>query len=239
MGVIAKLDNHQVRLAYARWAPVYDLAFAAVMRAGRRAAAAAASRASLQNLDGRQADAPRGRVLDIGVGTGLELPMFETQTHVVGIDVSEVMLRRAMTRVCARRLNHVEGLLVMDATQLGFRDDTFDAVVAPFVMTVVPEPERTLEELARVVRPGGEIILVNHIGAEGGAVALIEAWLGRRSGALGWHPEFPWQVIGDWIARRDDMSLIERRPISPLGLFTLVRIGRAAATVGERVRAAS
>jgi phosphatidylethanolamine/phosphatidyl-N-methylethanolamine N-methyltransferase len=111
--------------------------------------------------------------------------------------------------------------------RLGFPDASFDAVVAPFVMTVVPDPAATLEEFARVLRPGGEIVLVNHVGAEQGPRAAVERWLGRRSASLGWRPEFPFATIGDWITARPDMSLLERRDLPPLSLFTLVRIGKA------------
>jgi phosphatidylethanolamine/phosphatidyl-N-methylethanolamine N-methyltransferase len=95
------------------------------------------------------------------------------------------------------------------------------------VLTVVPDPHRTLDEMARVVRPGGEIVLVNHIGAESGLMAALEAWLGRRAAALGWRPEFPWSIVGDWLARRPDVRLLERRKLAPLDLFTLVRLRRA------------
>ncbi len=207
------IDNADVEAAYARWAPVYDLTFAAVMRPGRIAAARAASR-------------PGGRVLDVGVGTGLELPMFEPATRLVGVDLSRPMLARAKARVRAGRLVQVEGLVVMDATRLGFADATFDAVVAPYVLTVVPDPAASLDEWARVLKPGGEIVLVNHVGAERGPMAALEAWLGRRGAKLGWHPEFPWAVIGDWIASRSDMRLAERRALPPLRLFTLTRIAK-------------
>ncbi|HMN73375.1 MAG TPA: class I SAM-dependent methyltransferase [Rhodoblastus sp.] len=210
---LASIDNSNVEEAYARWAPVYDLVFAAVMRPGRKAAAAAASR------DG-------GRVLDVGVGTGLELPMFSRKTRLVGVDLSEPMLRRAQDRVTRERLDNVEGLIRMDAMNLAFPDASFDCAVAPFVLTVVPDPRATLDELARVTRPGGEIVLVNHIGAESGPIAAIEGWMGRRSADLGWRPEFPWSVIGDWIAGRDDIVLTERRRLNPLGLFTLARMAR-------------
>jgi phosphatidylethanolamine/phosphatidyl-N-methylethanolamine N-methyltransferase len=210
---LARIENTHVEAAYARWAPVYDFTFELVMRQGRRAAAAAASR-------------PGGTVLDIGVGTGLELPMFESRTRLVGVDLSEPMLRRAQGRVHRDGLSNVDGLVVMDAMRLAFPDACFDAAVAPYVLTVVPDPARTLDELFRVVKPGGEIVLVNHVGAERGPIAAMEAWLGRRSASLGWRPQFPWAIIADWIAARNGARLIERRAIAPLGLFTLARILR-------------
>ena len=212
---LATIDNAHVEAAYARWAPVYDFTFELVMRQGRRAAAAAASRAG-------------GRVLDVGVGTGLELPMFDKNTRIVGVDLSEPMLRRAATRVSRGKLSNVDGLAVMDAMRLAFPDGCFDAAVAPYVLTVVPDPAATLDELLRVVRPGGEIVLVNHVGAERGPIAAVEAWLGRRSASLGWRPQFPWATIADWIAAQTRARLVERRAIAPLGLFTLARILRAA-----------
>lgn len=210
---LAAIENAHVEEAYARWAPVYDLVFAAVMRPGRKAAAAAASREN-------------GRVLDVGVGTGLELPMFSRGTRLVGVDLSEPMLKRAQDRVAGEGLGNVEGLVKMDAMNLAFPDASFDCVVAPYVLTVVPDPQATLDELARVVKKGGEIVLVNHVGAESGPVAAIEAWLGRRSAKLGWRPEFPWSVLGDWIERRPDIVLTERRKLAPFGLFTLARMSR-------------
>ena len=210
---LAAIENAHVEEAYARWAPIYDLVFAAVMRPGRKAAAAAASREG-------------GRVLDVGVGTGLELPMFSAATRLVGVDLSEPMLQRARARVARRGLGNVEGLIRMDAMNLAFPDASFDCAVAPYVLTVVPDPQATLDELARVVKPGGEIVLVNHVGAETGPIAAIESWLGARSAELGWRPEFPWRVLGDWIERRPDIVLTERRKLAPLGLFTLARMTR-------------
>jgi phosphatidylethanolamine/phosphatidyl-N-methylethanolamine N-methyltransferase len=183
------------------------------MAPGRRAAVAAAQRRG-------------GLILDVGVGTGLELPMFDAGVKLVGVDLSEPMLRRAQMRVSSKNLMQVAGLCVMDATRLAFPSENFDAVVAPYVLTVVPDPAATLDELARVVKPGGEIVLVNHVGADSGPIAWIERWLGKKSASLGWRPEFPWAILGDWIASRPDLRLVERRKIAPLGLFTLTRIER-------------
>ena len=209
------LSHEDVNDAYSRWAPFYDAVFAWVMRPGRVATAA------LLNQTG-------GRVLDVGVGTGLELPMFGPNVKVTGIDLCEPMLDIARKRVDTHKLGNVEALLVMDAMDLKFPDASFDAVIGPYVLTVVPEPERTLDEMARVVKPGCEIILSNHIGAENGPVAWFESWLGRRSASLGWRPQFPWSIVTDWLARRPDMEFIERRPLDSIGLFTLIRMKRKA-----------
>ncbi|WP_036255632.1 class I SAM-dependent methyltransferase [Methylocapsa acidiphila] len=208
---VSILDNKHVKSSYARWAPVYDFVFALVMRPGRKAVAAAGAR-------------PGGRVLDVGVGTGLELPMFDRRTKLIGIDLSEPMLRRAQRRVGAKALSNVEGLAAMDATRLAFPDSHFDAVVAPYVLTVVPEPEASLDELVRVAKPGGQIILVNHVGAASGPMAWIESMLARCSAELGWRPEFPWSILGDWIDSNPQVRLLERRRLAPFGLFTLARI---------------
>src|SRR6202012_5004788 len=147
-----ELDKAGIAKAYARWAPVYDLVFGAVFDRGRQAAIAAAERVG-------------GRILEVGVGTGLSLPDYARTNRLVGVDLSAPMLRKAKERVDELRLGHVEGLAVMDAQQLAFADAAFDVVVAQYVITTVPDAEATLDEFARVTRPGGEIVLVNHLAA--------------------------------------------------------------------------
>ena len=115
------LTNTDVEDAYARWAPIYDKVFTLTMRPGRKAAAAAINRIG-------------GRVIDVGIGTGLELPMFDPSVRITGIDLSEPMLRIAQKRVDDLKLSNVEGLLVMDAMKLAFPDASFDAAVAPYVL---------------------------------------------------------------------------------------------------------
>ncbi len=208
---LAVLDNTHVQESYARWAPIYDLVFTLVLRPGRKAAAFAVGRIG-------------GKVLDVGAGTGLELPMFDKLAQVTAIDLSEPMLRQAKERVRAKNLRNVEGLVVMDALRLAFPDAYFGAVVAPYVLTVVPEPHASLDEMLRVVKTGGEIILVNHFGAGRGLIGWIESFLARRSARLGWRPEFPWSILGDWLVANPGACLVERRQLPPLGLFTLTRI---------------
>jgi phosphatidylethanolamine/phosphatidyl-N-methylethanolamine N-methyltransferase len=143
---------------------------------------------------------------------------------VIGVDLSEPMLRRAARRAHRCDLQQVAGLARMDACRLAFGDARFDVVIAPFVLTVLPAPQTSLDEWVRVLKTGGEIVLVNHIGAEQGPMARFEGWLGRHGASLGWRPEFSWSILGDWLAKRPGLELAERRLLPPFGLFTLIRI---------------
>jgi phosphatidylethanolamine/phosphatidyl-N-methylethanolamine N-methyltransferase len=207
------LDRNTVEKAYARWAPVYDLVFGKVFQAGRSAATAAAERVG-------------GRILEVGVGTGIALPDYAPANRLVGIDISAPMLRKAQERVVEHGLTNVEALAVMDAKHLAFPDNFFDVVVAQFVITAVPDPEATLDEFARVVKPGGEIILVNHIGAESGPRKVFELAFAPLARRLGWRPEFPWGRLTAWHDRTGGIHFIERRPMQPLGHFSLIRYGK-------------
>jgi phosphatidylethanolamine/phosphatidyl-N-methylethanolamine N-methyltransferase len=210
---MADLDKRSVARAYARWAPVYDLVFGAVFERGRRAAIDAAQRLG-------------GRILEVGVGTGISLPDYHRGVRLVGVDLSWPMLRKARARVAAEALAHVEGLAVMDAQHLGFRDGAFDVVVAQYVITAVPHPEAALDEFARVVKPGGEIVLVNHIGAEAGMRRTFEHSFAPVARKLGWRPEFPWARLERWAAGHGGIALLERRDLPPLGHFSLIRYAR-------------
>jgi len=210
------LDQTTLNKAYARWAPIYDLVFGAVFDPGRKASIEAAERIG-------------GLILDVGIGTGISLLDFSRASRVIGVDISEPMLRRAQQRVAEANLTHVEGLAVMDAERLGFPADAFDVVVAQFVITAVPNPDATLDEFVRVTKPGGEIILVNHIGAESGPRQLFERAFAPLARRLGWRPEFPWERIAAWLRRSQGVRLIERRPMPPLGHFSLIRLAKAGA----------
>jgi phosphatidylethanolamine/phosphatidyl-N-methylethanolamine N-methyltransferase len=214
------IDRASVARAYARWAPVYDLVFGAVFDAGRRASIAAVERAC--GPDG-------GRILEVGVGTGLSLPDYAPKHRIVGLDISEPMLRKAKERVAAQNLTNVELLAVMDAERLALADASFDVVIAQYVITAVPNPEGTLDEFVRVLKPGGEIVLVNHIGAETGARRWFELGFAPIARKLGWRPEFPFARLSQWAARNGGVRMVERRPMPPLGHFSLIRYGRVPA----------
>jgi phosphatidylethanolamine/phosphatidyl-N-methylethanolamine N-methyltransferase len=212
---MAELDKDTVTRAYARWAPIYDLVFGSVFDRGRQASIAAAEQIG-------------GRILEVGVGTGLSLPQYAWTNRLTGVDLSLPMLRKAKARIAEHRLNNVDCLAVMDARHLGFADGTFDVVVAQYVITAVPDPEATLDEFARVLRPGGEIILVNHLGAEQGVRAAVEGAFAPLARRLGWRPEFRWERLAQWAARHGGVRVIERRAMPPLGHFSLIRFGRNA-----------
>ena len=156
--------------------------FGAVFERGREAAIAAAERVG-------------GRILEVGVGTGISLPHYSPECRICGIDISEQMLRKAQDRVTELGLSNVEGLWVMDAEQLSFPDDSFDVVVAQYVVTTVPNPEATLDEFARVLKPGGEIILVSRVGAEAGLRRALEHWFQPAARKLGWRTEFSFAAL--------------------------------------------
>ena len=211
------LDKHTVEKAYDRWAPVYDLVFGAVFDRGRRASIEAAEIACGPG---------GGRILEVGVGTGISLPDYARINTIVGVDLSEPMLRKAQERVVAQGLHNVEALSVMDAARLALPDKSFDVVVAQYVITAVPNPEATLDEFARVIKPGGEIVLVNHIGAESGPRRIFEICFAPLARRLGWRPEFRFARLTDWATRHGGIRLIERRPMPPMGHFCLVRFAR-------------
>ncbi len=215
MSATNAMDRDQVAGAYGRWAPIYDLVFDAVFRQGRRAAVVAA-------------ESVGGRVLEVGVGTGLSLASYGKGTRVFGIDISNPMLDKARQRVKQQGLSNVERLEVMDAEHLSLPDASFDVVVAQYVVTSIPNPEKALNEFVRVVRPGGEIIVTTRIGAETGLRGTIEKLLMPLTGKLGFRTEFAWSRYERWAAAAQSVRLLERRALPPFGHFWLLRYARIA-----------
>jgi phosphatidylethanolamine/phosphatidyl-N-methylethanolamine N-methyltransferase len=203
-------DRHTVERAYDRWAPIYDLVFGAVFERGRQASLEAAERVG-------------GRILEVGVGTGISLPDYSKANRVFGVDISEPMLRKARQRVTELGLSNVEGIKVMDAQRLEFEAASFDVVVAQYVVTAVPDPEAALDEFARVLKPGGEIVLLSRVGADQGVRRALEHLFAPIARRLGWRTEFAWERYERWAQRPHGMCLVERRPIPPFGHFSLIR----------------
>jgi phosphatidylethanolamine/phosphatidyl-N-methylethanolamine N-methyltransferase len=204
-------DREMVEQAYDRWAPVYDLVFGGVFSKGRRAAILATNKLG-------------GRVLEVGIGTGISLPLYGPNVRIFGTDISEAMLKKAKQRAAELRLKNVEGLSVMDAEKLEFPDNSFDVVMAQYVVTAVPNPEVALDEFARVLRPGGELIILTRVSADAGMRRFIEQQLQPVVRRLGFRTaEFAWSRYTRWLAGAEGMELAERRLIPPLGHFSLVR----------------
>ncbi len=203
------MELEAVRSSYRRWAPIYDATFGAITGVGRRRAVA--------HVNGRQ-----GRVLEVGVGTGLVLPSYAAHLQVTGIDFSDEMLAKAQDKVARKGLTHVTELRQMDARSLDFADASFDTVVAMYLVSVVPEPERVVAEMARVCRPGGEVVIVGHFARDHGALALLERAFAPLANIIGWHSDFDRaRVMGCPL-----LEVAEERVLPPFGMFTFLRMTR-------------
>lgn len=202
----AQMDADAIKSAYRRWAPVYDNTFGRVSTEGRRHA--------VEIINQRH-----GRVLEVGVGTGLSLPNYGRHLEIVGMDLSPEMLDKARKKVSEDGLSHVSGLHEMDASDMSFPTSSFDTVVAMYVMTVVPEPAQVMRELARVCKVGGEVILVNHFSQEDGVRGWVERRMAPFADKLGWHPVFD----VDRVMVCPNLALVGRRALRPWGLFTMLR----------------
>jgi phosphatidylethanolamine/phosphatidyl-N-methylethanolamine N-methyltransferase len=210
--VTGDLSGDRVRKAYGRWAAVYDGLCGPVFRPAHRAAARAA------NAAGKD-------ILEVGVGTGLVLPLYARDARVVGVDLSEEMLARARSRVSRLRLPQVRRLEAGDIHTLDHGGGRYDAVVFPFVLTLVENPERALDNSYRMLRSGGEIVIVSHLRSENGAVAAFETLAAPLIARVGLRPDFPLARIAAWATVAGaDIAGVER--VGLLGVYTLVRLRR-------------
>jgi len=199
-----KLDD--TLTVYRRYAGSYDFVFGAVFEPGRRAAV---------RLINNQ---PRQRILEVGVGTGLSLARYRPDSRVVGIDVSPEMLAKTRRKVARLRLRHVESIDRGDAERLGFADDSFDAVVALYVASVVGDAARFGAELRRVCKAGGHIVVVNHFSARRGPMHAVEKALAPLAGRIGFHADFP---LDDFL-RASGLHVNAARPVNLFGYWTLL-----------------
>jgi phosphatidylethanolamine/phosphatidyl-N-methylethanolamine N-methyltransferase len=218
---VLQLDEGQVRDAYRRWAPVYDYTFGAVSTAGRRHAVEIINSGA-------------GRVLEVGVGTGLSLPHYKSHLDIVGIDLAPEMLDKARERVKTENLRNVSGLHEMDAGNLSFPDNSFDSTVAMYVITVVPDPTKVMQELARVTKPGGEVMLVNHFSQDEGVRGWVERQMAPFADLVGWHSVF--DVSRVMVC--PELKLIDRKALRPWGIFTMMRFRKDESTATQRPEAA-
>jgi phosphatidylethanolamine/phosphatidyl-N-methylethanolamine N-methyltransferase len=205
---VVSMSDTDVRRAYKRWAPIYDQTFGKIVEAGVQQTLARANQLS-------------GRLLEVGVGTGLALPFYGKHLHVTGIDLSAEMLGRAQERVEKHGIKNVDALQVMDATATGFADESFDIAVAMYVLTVVPDPAAVMHEMARVVKAGGTVLVAGHFSTQG-FTGVIEKSLAKQAPKLGWRPDFPI----DNVLVSEKLRLVSLKPIKPFGYFTLLEFKR-------------
>jgi phosphatidylethanolamine/phosphatidyl-N-methylethanolamine N-methyltransferase len=201
------MDLQDTIRTYRLFSGSYDFVFGPVFHPGRKDAV-------------RIANAQPGqRILEVGVGTGLSLPYFRSDSEVTGIDVSNEMLEKARRRVARRNLGNVKAILEMDAEKMSFPDNSFDAVLALYVASVVPNPGRFAAEMRRVCRPGGTIVIVNHFASEDGIMRTVEKWLAPLAGFIGFHADFSL----DNFLKVSELSVREIKPSNLFGYWRLLR----------------
>jgi phosphatidylethanolamine/phosphatidyl-N-methylethanolamine N-methyltransferase len=161
---VAVVENDFVEAVYSKLAAVYDFTFGPTLHPGR-----------VQAIQ-RMAIKPGDRVLEVGVGTGINLSLYPKEATVTGIDFSAEMLEKARERMARKEVLNAR-LLQMDAADLKFEDSTFDIVYAPYLISVVPDPVKVACEMRRVCRPGGRIICLNHFLSPNPLLSRIERWI--------------------------------------------------------------
>lgn len=199
------LTLQKVRSAYERWAPVYDQVFGACFRPGQHAAVAAL------------ASVPGDRILEVGVGTGLALPLWHREARVTGIDISERMLQRA-DRLCRRQGLRNVNLRVLDAQATDYPDNHFDKIAAMYVVSVVPHAPTLLAEMRRICKPGGRIAIVNHFAHPNRVIGRLERLLADHAALLGFHTAMPTGVV----TRAAGLRILRIQPVNWGGYWTLI-----------------
>jgi len=205
----AAIESRRVERVYSVLSRIYDDSFDWALGPGRRRAIS------------RMRIRPGDRVLEIGVGTGLSFLHYPQDCHVTGVDISEPMLEQARERAASLGLQHVE-LLLMDARDLQLADASFDHVLAPYVMSVVPEPEKVMTEICRVCRPGGTVTVVNHFRSTNPILGTVEDALTPLSQWIGFKMDLPVTSV----TRIPGLSLQASQRVNLLGLWQLLEMSR-------------
>ena len=174
----AALEKRQVQRAYELYAPVYDFIFDWIFAPGRTAAV---KQLAIQRSDS---------VLEVGIGTGLNLPLYPWSCQLTGIDLMQEMLDKAVERVQTLAMPNV-ALKVMDATSMDFGDNEFDKAAATYTISAVPDPVAVLREMRRVVKPDGIIVILNHFRSERRITGWVEDVMAPICTRLGWKSNLP------------------------------------------------
>ena len=199
------MDLQKVERVYTAYANIYDHVFGKVFHEGRESA--------IRNLNVQ----PNERILEVGVGTGLALPMYPRHCQIVGIDLSEGMLEKAKERASAHGLSHVR-LYRMDAGAMEFPDDSFDTVVAAYVVTAVPDYRSVVSEMIRVCRPGGRIVMLNHFSNGNKLIAAVERVISPLTKHLGWRTDLSLNTVLEGTT----LQVARKEKVNPLRFWHLV-----------------
>lgn len=221
---MGKMDTATVQAAYSRWSKVYDATFGALLSGARRRA--------WKLLDPQ----PGESVLEVGVGTGLSLPLVPEGCRFTGVDFSRPMLERAARRRRDGEHDCRAELVEADGARLPFAGGTFDAAIAPFVVSAAPHPVALIHDMARVCRPGGRMLVLNHFTPRNPLAARLERWISALTARLlGFHADFPLEPLFE----RAQIQIDDARRVTPLGSWYAVTFtkevegqGRGAHTPG-------
>lgn len=164
--------SERIKKVYSFYAKIYDSFFGKIFEHGRYVAF------NMMNVK------PNEKILEVGVGTGLSLPLYPKEVYVTGIDISQEMLDKAEAKKQYYGLSNIN-LYNMDASSMNFPDNTFDKVIASHVITVVADPLRTLNEIRRVCKKGGEIFILNYVGSNNKMISAIEGLISPLRDRLG------------------------------------------------------
>jgi phosphatidylethanolamine/phosphatidyl-N-methylethanolamine N-methyltransferase len=199
------MDLKKIERVYTSYAGVYDQIFGRVFHEGRESA--------IRNLNVQ----PDEQILEVGVGTGLALPMYPRHCRIVGIDLSQGMLSKAKERAETQQLTHVQ-LQRMDAGAMEFADDSFDTVVAAYVVTAVPDYRKVVNEMIRVCRPGGRIIMLNHFSNGNKIIAAMEKVISPLTKHLGWRTDLSLKTVLEGTT----LHVARKQNVNPLRFWALV-----------------
>jgi phosphatidylethanolamine/phosphatidyl-N-methylethanolamine N-methyltransferase len=216
------MDAAKVERVYSSYAKVYDHIFGKIFHDGREHA--------VRHLD----LSPGDRVLEVGVGTGLALPFYPRSCEIVGIDLSDGMLDKCRERLELYRLRHVK-VMRMDAGAMEFADNSFDAVMAAYVVTAVPDYRKVMLEMIRVCKPGGRIILLNHFSNGNPVIAAIEKVISPLCKQLGWRTDLSLASVLDGT----HLMVVHKQKVNPFRIWHLVKCVNHKPTNGNRQSSAS
>ncbi|QEY53097.1 phospholipid N-methyltransferase PmtA [Legionella longbeachae] len=197
-----------IRKVYNIYASFYDFVFGSIFSPGRALCTSIINKIAKQNAS----------ILEIGIGTGLSLPLYRSDLWITGIDISEKMLEKAQEQVEKNQLEDRVQLKVMDAAHLEFPDNSFDFIVAMYVASVVPDVNAFLQELTRVAKPTAEIIFVNHFASEHAVVRFFEKKFAYVNNLVGFKSDFSVHSILDY----KQLKLLNAQKINLFGYWKLL-----------------